>query len=192
MHEAIERRFAEHFDVMKDTRTRLAGRIDAAAAMMIESYRAGGGVFLFGNGGSAADCQHMAGELVGRFLINRPAFKALALTTDTSILTCLTNDFSFEMIFARQLEANARAGDVAIGFTTSGNSANVIQGLEYARANGMKTIAFTGDGGGKCKALADVLFDIPSNVTARIQEAGQVIYHVLCEIVEAEMVKKDH
>jgi len=189
MHEAIERRFAEHFDVLKATQDQLAKRIDDAAAVMIESYRNGGGVFLFGNGGSAADCQHMAGELVGRFLINRQALKAEALTTDTSILTCLTNDFSFEMLFARQLEANARAGDVAIGFTTSGNSANVIEGLEYARKNGMKTIAFTGQGGGKCAALADVLFDIPSKVTARIQEGHQLIYHVLCEIVEAAMAK---
>jgi len=190
MHEAIERRFTEHVEVMTATRERLAERIDAAAALMIESYRAGGGVFLFGNGGSAADAQHIAGELVGRFLINRPALKAQALSTDTSILTCLANDFSFEVIFARQLEANARPGDVAVGFSTSGNSGNVVAALEYARANGMKTIAFTGDGGGKCAALADVLFDIPSTVTAHIQEAGQVIYHILCEIVEAETAKK--
>ncbi|MBN1553520.1 MAG: SIS domain-containing protein [Phycisphaerae bacterium] len=189
MHEAIERRFTEHFEVLEAAEKQLAERIDDAAALMIKSYRAGGGVFLFGNGGSAADAQHVAGELVGRFLLNRPALKAQALSTDTSILTCLANDFSFDMIFARQLEANARAGDVAIGFTTSGNSANVVAGLEYARAHNMKTIAFTGEGGGKCVILADVLFDIPSSVTARVQEAGQLIYHILCEIVEAEMAK---
>ncbi|MBN1942995.1 MAG: SIS domain-containing protein [Phycisphaerae bacterium] len=189
MREAIDRRFAEHAEVLRATREHLAGRIDAAAAMIVESYRAGGGVFLFGNGGSAADAQHVAGELVGRFLLNRPALKAQALSTDTSILTCLANDFSFETIFARQLEANARPGDVAVGFTTSGNSANVVAALEYARAHGLKTIAFTGAGGGKCTALADVLFDVPSTVTARVQEAGQVIYHILCEIVEAEMAK---
>lgn len=190
MHEAIERRFTEHWEVMTATQERLTKRIDDAAALMIESYRAGGGVFLFGNGGSAADAQHVAGELVGRFLLNRPALKAQALSTDTSILTCLTNDFSFEMIFARQLEANARSGDMAVGFTTSGNSANVVAGLQYARDNGMKTIAFTGEGGGKCAALVDVLFDIPSKVTARVQEAGQLIYHILCEIVEAEMASR--
>jgi D-sedoheptulose 7-phosphate isomerase len=189
MHEAIERRFAEHAEVLQATREKLAERIDAAAAIMIESYRNGGGVFLFGNGGSAADAQHVAGELVGRFLIDRPALKAQALSTDTSILTCLANDFSFEMIFARQLEANAKAGDVAVGFTTSGNSANVVAGLQYARENGIKTIAFTGTDGGTCAELADVLFDIPSKVTARVQEIGQVIYHILCEIVEAEMAK---
>lgn len=189
MHEAIERRFTEHFEVLRATRERLADRIDAAAAMLITAYRSGGGVFLFGNGGSAADAQHVAGELVGRFLRNRRALKAQALSTDTSILTCLANDFSFETVFARQLEANARPGDVAVGFSTSGNSANVVAALEYARAHGLKTLAFTGEGGGRCAALADVLFDIPSAVTARIQEAGQVIYHILCEIVEAELAK---
>ena len=189
MHEAIERRFTEHAEVLQATREKLADRIDAAAALIVESYRAGGGVFLFGNGGSAADALHIAGELVGRFLIDRPALKAQALSTDTSILTCLANDFSYDQVFARQLEANAKAGDVAVGFTTSGNSENVVAALKYARENGMKTVAFTGESGGACAKLADVLFDIPSKVTARVQEAGQLIYHILCEIVETETVK---
>ncbi len=188
MNEIIERRFAEHEEVLRAARG-LADRIAAAAELMITSYRAGGGVFLFGNGGSAADAQHIAGELVGRFLLDRPALKAQALSADTSVLTCVANDVSYESVFARQLEANARPGDVAVGLTTSGNSANVVAALQYAREHGMRTIAFTGQDPGRCAALADVLIDIPSKTTARVQEVGQVIYHILCEIVEAELVK---
>ena len=132
----------------------------------------------------------MAGELVGRFLAERQALKCQALSTDTSILTALANDYSFEIVFARQLEANARAGDVAIGITTSGNSANVVAALEKARALGMKTLALTGPDGGKCAPLADVLLAAGCDgmPTPRVQEAQGVIYHIICEFVEQQMI----
>jgi D-sedoheptulose 7-phosphate isomerase len=187
MNNVISKRFAEHADILRRTEKHLGDKIASAAGLMIDCYHNGGGVFLFGNGGSAADAQHVAGELVGRFLLERRALKAEALSTNTSILTCLGNDYSFECIFTRQLEANARPGDLAVGFTTSGNSANVVAGLKYAREHFLKTIAFTGEGGGQCAEYADVLIDIPSKVTARVQEAGQVVYHILCELVEAEL-----
>jgi D-sedoheptulose 7-phosphate isomerase len=187
--EIIARRFNEHNAVSHAAQEHLPARIAAAAELMINAYRNGGGVFLFGNGGSAADAQHIAGELVGRFLLHRQALKAQALSTDTSILTCLANDFSYEEIFSRQLEANAAAGDVAVGLSTSGNSPNVVRALQYARESGMKTIAFTKAGGGKCAELADVLIDIPCEATPRVQEIGMLVYHVLCEIVEAEFAE---
>lgn len=190
MTKIIKERFAEHAEVISAALEHLQGRVQQAADIIVESYRAGGGVFLFGNGGSAADAQHIAGELVGRFLINRPALKAHALSTDTSVVTCVANDFSYEEIFSRQLQANARPGDVAVGFSTSGNSSNVVAALQYAKEAGLKTIAFTKRGGGKCASLADVLLDISSESTPRVQEAGMLVYHIICEIVEAEMAKE--
>jgi D-sedoheptulose 7-phosphate isomerase len=187
--DVIAKRFDEHAAAFDAAREHLAGPIEAAAQLIIDAYRNGGGVFLFGNGGSAADAQHIAGELVGRFLINRPALKAQALSTDTSILTCLANDFSYEEIFSRQLEANAAPGDVAFGLSTSGNSPNVVRALQYARENGMKTLAFTKAGGGKCAELADVLVDVPSEATPRVQEIGMLAYHILCEVVEKTLAE---
>jgi D-sedoheptulose 7-phosphate isomerase len=155
----------------------------------VEGYRAGHGVFTFGNGGSAADAQHIAAELVGRFLRNRRAFQAEALSTNTSILTAVANDFSFERIFVRQLEANARPGDVAWGLSTSGSSANVVAALRYARRRGLKTIALTGQGGGQCATCADLLLDIPSTCTPRVQEVGTLVYHLVCELVETALLE---
>ena len=186
MNEIIRERFRESVDVSRQTLEHLCDRIAAAAELIIEAYRNGGGVFLFGNGGSAADAQHIAGELVGRFLKNRRALKAEALSTNTSVLTSLGNDFGFDGVFARQLEANACEGDIAFALTTSGNSSNIIAGLEQARKMGLKTIALTGRGGGKCAALADVLLDIPSDCTPRVQEVSVVVYHVMCELVEEQ------
>ena len=183
----IQERFEQLSVLLAATRERLAGRIQAAANLLTDAYRAGRGVFLFGNGGSAADAQHIAGELVGRFLKDRRALKAEALTTDTSILTALANDFSFDMIFARQLEANAAPGDIAWGLSTSGNSPNVVAALRYAREHGLKTLALTGEGGGRCAALADILLDIPSRCTPRVQEAGTLVYHLICELVESAL-----
>jgi len=190
MNKIIQKRFDEHTEVLNATIGHIGEQIEAAADLIIESYRSGGGVFLFGNGGSAADAQHIAGELLGRFLLNRPALKAQALSTDTSTITCIANDFSYDEIFSRQLQGNSAPGDVAIGLTTSGNSKNVIAALEYAKANGLKTIAFTKSGGGKCAGLVDVLLDIPSEATPRVQEVGMLVYHILCEIVEAAMAEK--
>lgn len=189
--DAIRARFQQSAEVIRLTAEHLSARIAQAAAVIIASCRAGGGVFLFGNGGSAADAQHIAGELVGRFLKERKAIRAEALTANTSVLTCLANDYNYELIFARQLEANARAGDVAVGLTTSGNSPNVIAALAKARQMGIKTIALTGQGGGKCAALADVLLDVPAAFTPHVQQAHMAIYHVLCECVELALLDHD-
>ena len=188
MKKIIQKRFDESMETLRRTAERLAGPIENAAQLIIEAYKAGHGVFLFGNGGSAADAQHIAGELVGRFLAERRALKAEALSSNTSILTALGNDYSFEYIFARQLQANARAGDVAFGLTTSGNSPNVLAALKHARQNGLPTIALTGEGGGQCAQYADCLLDVPSRQTPRVQEAGTLVYHLICELVEAGIV----
>jgi D-sedoheptulose 7-phosphate isomerase len=184
-----DQRFEESAKVLAEARQILVPRVEAAVGLIIESYRAGGGVFVFGNGGSAADAQHIAGELVGRFLKDRRALRAEALSTNTSIVTALGNDFGYETVFARQIEANARRGDIAIGLTTSGNSPNVVVALKRAREMGLRTIAFTGQGGGQCAALADILLDAPSKVTPRIQECHMVIYHIICELIENAFAK---
>ncbi|RPI63813.1 MAG: SIS domain-containing protein [Planctomycetaceae bacterium] len=182
---AIERRFSESAAVLRLTAERLSGPLAKAAEMIVAAYRAGGGVFIFGNGGSAADAQHIACELVGRFLKERPALRAESLCTDASVITAVANDYDFSRVFARQLEGKAVAGDVAIALSTSGNSANVEAGLAVARKIGMKTIVFTGQGGGRCAALADILLDVPcAGPSCRIQEAHTIMYHILCELVE--------
>lgn len=161
------------------------------AALLLEVGRliaqrlaAGARVLAFGNGGSAADAQHLAGELVGRFRRGRPALDVLALTTDTSVLTAVGNDLGYENVFRRQVEAHGRAGDVAIGITTSGRSANVLEGLRAARERGLLTVGLTGSGGGGVRALVDHLIDVPHQETARIQEVHGVVIHVLCQVVE--------
>ncbi len=184
MQEIIRQRFEESAQVASKTLAHLGERIAQAAAVIVATYKSGGGVFLFGNGGSAADAQHIAGELVGRFLKERRALKAEALSTNTSVLTAVANDYDYEMVFARQLEANARPGDVAIGLSTSGNSSNVVTALARASRMGLKTIAITGRGGGKCAEAADILLDVPSELAPRVQESTTIIYHVICELVE--------
>ncbi|PKU22321.1 D-sedoheptulose 7-phosphate isomerase [Telmatospirillum siberiense] len=150
------------------------------------SIRQGGKILFFGNGGSAADAQHLATEIVVRYKVNRRALPAIALTTDTSILTATANDFSFEEIFSRQVEALARPGDVAIGISTSGKSPNVLKALEAARAAGAVAAGFAGRDGGTMVGCADPLIIVPSSVTARIQEMHILIGHMLCEAIEAD------
>jgi len=191
MKDEIRKRFLESSEITRKAGERLSGRIAQAAGIILDAYRSGGGVFAFGNGGSAADAQHLVGELVGRFLRDRRGLRAEALTVNSSTLTALVNDFGGERIFSRQLEANAKAGDVAVALTTSGESANVVAALETARRIGMKTIVMTGEGGGHCAALADVLLDVPSRLTPRVQETHAVVYHALCEMVEAAIDGKD-
>jgi D-sedoheptulose 7-phosphate isomerase len=159
--------------------------VDAAAAVAT-SIAAGGKLLLFGNGGSAADAQHAAAELVGRFQRERAALPAVALTTDTSVLTSLGNDYGFERVFARQIEALGRAGDVACGITTSGRSANVVAALEAAKARGLVTIALTGGDGGAVGRAAAIHVNVPSAVTARVQEVHRTLLHVICDLVEQE------
>jgi phosphoheptose isomerase len=157
--------------------------LDASGAI-VESLKGGGKLLLFGNGGSAADSQHVAAELVGRFQRERVALSAIALTTDTSVLTSIGNDYAFDRVFARQIEALARPGDVALGISTSGKSANVVAGLETAAQRGVKTIALTGCDGGAVGRAAAIHINVPSPVTARVQEVHRTILHVICELVE--------
>jgi D-sedoheptulose 7-phosphate isomerase len=157
---------------------------------LLKALDAGNKVILFGNGGSAADSQHIAGELVSKFRRERKALPAIALTTDTSILTSIANDFSFEHVFARQIEALGAPGDIALGISTSGNSPNVIHALRVARQLGLVTIGFTGEDGGELKDAVDICFQVPSNSTPRIQEMHITVAHTLCELIEIELLKE--
>jgi phosphoheptose isomerase len=156
----------------------------AAAAAIVEGLRAGGKLLVFGNGGSAADAQHVAAEFVGRFERERAAMAAVALTTDTSVLTSVANDYAFDRVFARQVEALARPGDVALGISTSGASPNVVAGLVAARALGLQTIALTGADGGAVGRAAAIHVNVPSPSAARVQEVHRTLLHVICDIVE--------
>jgi len=187
MKDTIAKRFQESIETARRSQEVLTGRIAQAVGLIVAAYRAGRSVYVFGNGGAAADAQHIACELVGRFLKNRRALDARSLSSDTSVLTCLGNDFDFASVFSRQIEAHGRSGDIAIGLSTSGNSPNVVAALAVARQRGLKTIAFTGRGGGRCAALADVLLDVPADCTPRVQESHVIIYHIICELVEAAM-----
>lgn len=158
-----------------------------AAHAISDSLRKGGKVFFFGNGGSAADAQHLAAELAGRYLHERPGLAGVALTTNSSCLTAIANDYGYDVVFARQLEALGSAGDVAIGISTSGKSPNVLRGLEVAREKGMLTVGMTGREGGKLKSIVDICLCIDSDQTPRIQEAHILIGHILCEIAEEEV-----
>jgi D-sedoheptulose 7-phosphate isomerase len=152
-----------------------------------EAFQAGGKILIFGNGGSAADAQHFAGELVGRLYLERKALPAIALSTNTSNITAIANDFGYDSVFARQVEALGVSGDVAIGITTSGNSANVVAGLNVARQNGLTTIGFSGGGGGTIRDTADLCLTIDTDDTPRCQEAHISAIHIICEWVEREL-----
>lgn len=187
MKSILEQRTAELKTVLDKVPEACGEAVEQAADLIISAYRAGHGLFLFGNGGSAADAQHMTAELNGRFLRERRPLKAQALVCDAATVTSIANDYGYEQIFAKQLLANAVAGDVGFGFSTSGNSKNVVEAFRAAKAAGIKTIAMTGKGGGALKELADVLIEIPSTFTPHIQEAGQAVYHCLCEQIEAAL-----
>lgn len=166
---------------------KLVPQIEQAAKMMTAALKDGHKVMFFGNGGSAADAQHLAGELIGRFLKNRKALPAIALTTDSSILTCLSNDFSFDTIFARQIEGLGQAGDIAFGISTSGISKNVLLGFEKAKTLGCQTIALLGGDGGTIASKADLAITVPSKATPRVQESHITIGHIICGLVESEL-----
>src|SRR5205809_2756851 len=155
-----------------------------AAALIARCLRSGGKLLLFGNGGSAADAQHLAAEFVGRFVVERPGLAAIALTTDSSILTAVANDYGFERVFARQIEALARPGDVAIGISTSGNSANVLAAMKQAANQNLKTIGLSGKDGGLLARASAICVTVPAANTARIQECHIAIGHSWCELVE--------
>ena len=168
----------------QQVRSRDLSAVVSAAAALLESYAAGGKVLVFGNGGSAADAQHFAAELVGRFEQDRPGMAAIALTTDTCTLTSVANDYGFDRIFARQIEALGRQGDVAVAISTSGASPNVIEGLREAAARGLRTVALTGRNGGALGAMAEIHINVPHETTCRVQEVQMTLLHAICGIIE--------
>jgi D-sedoheptulose 7-phosphate isomerase len=174
----------EHLKLMAWVREHLPEPIEAAARLLIDTLEGGGKVLLFGNGGSAADAQHIAAELVGRFKQERRGLPAVALTTDTSALTAIANDYGYEHVFARQVEALAAPGDVVVALSTSGNSPNVVRAVEAAARIGCAAIALTGRDGGTLGKLAQVHLNVPHDDTARVQEAHITLGHILCDCVE--------
>ena len=165
-------------------------RIETAAEIITTSLRNGGKIHFCGNGGSAADAQHLAAELSGRFYFDRPPLNAEALHCNTSYLTAVGNDYGYDFIFSRLLRGTAKAGDVIVGISTSGNSKNILNAFEVAKEMGVKIIAMTGETGGKMKDFADILLNVPSTDTPRIQESHIMIGHIVCELVETEMFGK--
>ena len=175
---------AEHNQTIEAMQAECLEDISRFAEACRTAIVAGRTIYLMGNGGSACDCQHFAAELVGRFQKERQAMAAVALTTDTSILTALANDYGFEVVFSRQVEALVRPGDLVVGISTSGNSPNIMKALATANERGAVTVGLTGRSGGKMKALCDICICIPSDVTARIQEAHLLIEHLVCQRIE--------
>lgn len=162
-------------------------KLSGAVDLIVSCYENSGKLLVFGNGGSAADAQHICGELVGRFKMERKALSAIALTTDSSILTAWSNDYEFETIFTRQIEAHSRPGDVVWGISTSGNSPNIIGALKRAKELGVSTIAMTGNNGGKAAEVFDISLTVSSKDTPRIQEAHLIGYHIICKLVEERL-----
>ncbi len=185
--EIIRRTVRESIQVKEGIVRTLVPQIAQAAEWIVASYQSGGKLILFGNGGSAGDAQHIAAELVGRFERERRALPAIALTTNTSTLTAIGNDYAYSKIFSRQVEAWAQPADVVIGISTSGNSPNVLEGIAAAKSKGAKTIGLTGEKGGKLAAQADLCLKVPSSSTARIQESHIMIGHLLCLLVEQQL-----
>lgn len=190
MENIILKRFKESSEVktrfLKENLPKLLDLIKLIA----HAFEGGNKIFFFGNGGSAADAQHLAAEFVNRYVMDRPPLPAIALTTDTSILTSVSNDISFNEIFAKQLRALGKEGDVAIGISTSGNSSNVVKALEVAKELGLKTVSLTGNDGGVLSKMADISLIVPSTSTPRIQETHILIGHILCEMVEHQLFFK--
>ena len=179
-----------HLAVAADLASKVEGLTELAEAWLT-ALRAGKKIIFFGNGGSAADAQHLAAELVVRYRVNRRALAGLALTTDTSILTAHSNDFGFESVFSRQIEALAQPGDVVVGISTSGNSPNVVAGLKAANEIGCVTMAFTSADGGECARISQLSLRVPTPVTAHAQECHLLVGHVLCDYVEQAVLNQD-
>lgn len=183
----------EHHSIVQDiiSDEALVSKIHEITKKIVESYKTGGKLVLFGNGGSASDAQHISGELVNKFKIDRPMLNSIALNVNTTILTSIANDISYDEIFARQVEHLVDYKDIIIGLTTSGNSRNVIKGLITAKNKGALTVAFTGKSGGKVKDVADIVVNVPSENVQRIQEMHITVGHIICEIVENELFGKN-
>ncbi len=188
MRERIKDILLESIQVKEQLLRSNISQILEIAEVVIECLRKNGKMIIFGNGGSASDSQHIAAELVGRFKKDRTALAAVALTTNSSVLTSLANDYGYEIIFSRQIEAIGKKGDVAIGISTSGKAKNVVLGIKQAKKMGIKTILLTGTEGGELAKLADLSLLVPSCITARIQEAHITIGHIICELVEETLM----
>jgi D-sedoheptulose 7-phosphate isomerase len=182
--EKIEKLFTQSSDVILKSKI-LSEKIDNTISLIISSLENKNKILIFGNGGSAADAQHMAAEFVSRYLIERLSLPAIALTTDTSILTSIGNDYDFNKIFSRQCESLVKSGDVIIAISTSGKSKNVILGIEEAKKHGAKIISLTGNDGGILNEKSDICLEIPSSETPRIQEGHRIIIHIICQLVES-------
>jgi len=183
MKEIIEKHIAEHQAVFGEL-TNLIHQIEGVASTLVDALKNGQTIFWCGNGGSASDSQHLAGELVGRYKGDRRPLKSIALNADSAVMTCIVNDYGYEYIFSRQVEGLGEKGDVLIGITTSGNSQNVLNAFNVANDKGMKTVGLLGKGGGEAASLVHHSIIIPSNTTARIQEMHITIGHILCDLIE--------
>ena len=183
----IKSQLAAHREVITRVELELAPLIAEMATLLVETFTRGGKLLVMGNGGSAADTQHFVAEIVGRFKMERRALPAIALSTDTSILTAIGNDYGFDRVFRRQVEALAAPGDVVVGISTSGNSPNVLQALELAREKGCRTVGLLGRDGGSIKAACDLALIVPTSDTPRVQEGHITIIHIVCDLLEKTM-----
>jgi len=190
MENIISKRFKESGEVKARFLKENLSKMLEVIKLVSQSFEGGSKLLLFGNGGSAADAQHIAAEFVNRYIIDRPPLPAIALTTDTSILTSVSNDSSFNEVFSKQIKALGKEGDVAVGISTSGNSQNMVKAFEVAKEMGIKTVALTGNDGGTMAKIADVSLVVPSGSTPRIQETHILIGHILCEMVEHQLFLK--
>jgi D-sedoheptulose 7-phosphate isomerase len=186
MKKIIEFEFNEHLKTTKATMDCIYESVESAAQICIDALKNSRKILIFGNGGSAADAQHIAAELVGRYKVERKGLPAIALTTDSSALTCISNDYGYEQVFSRQVEALANTGDVVIGISTGGTSTNVISALDIAKNIGCKAIGFSGRDGGEMNAICDVNLVVPDDDTPRIQEMHILIGHTICQLIDNE------
>jgi len=190
MKDGILRIFSESAQIQVRFAQENADKVIEVVQLIAQTFRDGKKVILFGNGGSAMDASHIAAEFVNRFMMERPPLPAIALNTDTAVLTSISNDYDYSQVFSKQLAALGNEGDVVIGLSTSGNSLNVIKAIETARKNGMKTIVLTGGSGGKLAKLADYVFIVPTKQTPRIQETHITLGHTICQLVDEELFGK--
>lgn len=190
MKEAITKIIQESADLKLRFTQKNAEILSQVIKLLVEAFKAGNKLLLFGNGGSAADAQHIAAEFINRYLIERPPLPAIALTTDTSVLTSISNDYSFQDVFVKQIKALGKAGDVAIGISTSGKSVNVLKGIKVAKEMGLKTVALVGGDGGELAKITDLALVVESASTPRIQEVHITIGHIICEMVDLMLFQK--
>lgn len=187
MKESIEKIFVESARVKVAFARENSGKIAEVVQLIAQAFRDGKKLLIFGNGGSATDASHIAAEFVNRFLMERPPLPAIALNTDPAVITSISNDYSYEQVFSKQLQALGHEGDVAIGLSTSGNSPNVIKALDVAKKNGLRTVVLTGGTGGKMSGMADYTFIVPSSRTPHIQETHITLGHIICQLVDEEL-----